>query len=258
AVFNFSMARFNQGVHSTVFKKAPAGLLYAGDPGFNGKTVVDNRYSQFAPRLGLAFDPKGDGKTSLRASFGMFYDLPNFMIASTPTTAPAFGNTLTANGPLNFADPFSTVAGGNPFPGTFGADAPFVQFGSFMAMEPNAKGTTVYSWNLSVQRQGGIAWLLTTNFMGNETAYFLGNPALNPAVIIPCPGGAVFTTCNTIATTNQRRVAYLANPQDGQYLGPVDQFTSGGTGSYNALLLSAQKRMNHGVSINANYTYSHC
>ena len=68
----------------------------------------------------------------------------------------------------------------------------------------------------------------------------------------------MFTTCNTTGNTNQRRLAYLLNPQQGQYLGPVDQFTSGGTASYHALLLSAQKRMSHGVSLNANYTYSHC
>jgi len=258
AVFNFSWDRFNRGIHSTVFRRAPAGLLYAGDPGFNGKTGVDNRYMQFAPRLGLAYDPKGDGKTSIRASFGVFYDFPNIMIASTPTTAPPFGNAVTPPGPLNFADPFSTVAGGNPFPGTFGPDAPFVQAGSFMAMEPNAKGTTVYSWNLSIQRQIAREWLVSTTYMGNETAHLWGTQQLNPAVIVPCAGGAVLTTCNTTVNTNQRRLAYLLNPQEGQFLGPVDQFTSGGTASYNALLLSTQKRMSHGVSFNANYTWSHC
>ena len=59
AVFTFDWTRFNQGVHSTVFKNAPAGLLYAGDPGFEGNTGVNKRYNQFAPRIGAAFDPKG-------------------------------------------------------------------------------------------------------------------------------------------------------------------------------------------------------
>ena len=258
AVYNFSWDRFNKGIRSTVFTKAPVGLLYAGDEGFTGKTGVKNRYGQFAPRLGLAFDPKGDGKTSIRASFGMFYDFPNIMIASTPTTAPPFGNTVQPPGPLSFADPYSTFAGGNPFPGTFDANARFVPFGSFMAMEPNAKGTTVYSWNLSLQRQVANAWLFSATYMGNETAHLWGTQQLNPAIIIPCPGGAVFTTCNTTANTNTRRRAYLLNPQEGQYLSYVDQFTSGGTASYNALLLSAQKKMTHGVSVNANYTWSHC
>jgi hypothetical protein len=127
-----------------------------------------------------------------------------------------------------------------------------------MAMEPNAKGTTVYSWNLSVQHQFGKDWLLTGTYMGSETAHIWGSQQLNPAVIVPCPGGAVFTSCNTTGNTNQRRLAYLANPDQGKYLGPVDQFNSGGTGSYHAMLLAAQKRLSHGMSVNANYTFSHC
>ena len=105
AVFNFSRDRFNNGVHSTVFKNAPAGLLYAGDPGFEGNTGVNKRYNQFAPRIGAAFDPKGDGKTSIRTSFGVAYDFPNVMIMSTPATAP-FASTVTVNGPVRFRDIF--------------------------------------------------------------------------------------------------------------------------------------------------------
>ncbi len=261
AVYNFNFDRFNQGVRSTVFKNAPAGLLYAGDPGFTGKTGVKNRYNQFAPRIGLAFDPRGDGRTSIRASFGMSYDFPNLMIMSTPATAPPFGNTVQPPGPLNFADPFSTVAGGNPFPGSFDSNAPFVQFGSFVAQQPDAKATTVYSWNLGLQRQIGSSWLVSATYVGNETAHLWVSEQLNPAVLVPgaltCPAG-VTTGCNSTTNTQQRRLAYLQNPREGQFLGYVDQFESGGTVSYNGLLLSLQERLSHGVSLNANYTWSHC
>lgn len=258
AVFNFSWDRFNQGVRSTVFRNAPVGLLYAGDPGFSGKQGVKNRYNQFAPRLGVAFDPKGDGKTSIRVAAGMFYDFPNVQIASTPTTAPPFGNAVTPAGPLNFADPYSTVAGGNPFPGSFGPDAPFIRNGNFQAMEPEGKATTVYSWNLSLQRQIGNDWLVAATYMGSQTIHILGTQQLNPAVIVPCAGGAALATCNTTANTNARRLATLAKPAEGQFLAFVDQFNSGGTGSYHGLLLSGQKRLSRGVSFNANYTWSHC
>ena len=50
----------------------------------------------------------------------------------------------------------------------------------------------------------------------------------------------------------------MSKPNEGQYLSYVDMFDSGGTSSYNALLLSAQKRLARGVSVNANYTWSHC
>jgi hypothetical protein len=258
AVYNFSLDNLRNGVHSTVFKNAPAGLLYAGDPGFEGKTGVGKRLAQFGPRIGLSFDPKGNGKTVIRAAAGIAYDYPNIQIMSTPTTAPPFGNTVQPPGPLPFADPYSVVPGGNPFPGTFGPDAPFVRYGSFMAQQPDAKGTTVYSWNVGIQHQFGDSWLLSASYLGTEMAHIWGTVQLNPGVIVPCAGGAALSTCNTSSNVNQRRIASLISPQDGQYLGYVDAYDSGGTGSYNGLLLAAQKRLSKGVSLSANYTWSHC
>jgi hypothetical protein len=266
AVFNFSRDRFNQGVHSTVFKNAPAGLLYAGDPGFEGNTGVGKRYDQFAPRVGLAFDPKGDGKTSIRTSFGVAYDFPNVMIMSTPATAPPFASTVTVNGPVKFDDPYANYTGGNPFPGNFtiGPNVPFVSFGSYVAQQPDAKGTTVLTWNFAVQHQFGKDWLVSATYLGTQTSHLWVSFQLNPATIIPgtlgtCPTG-VTTGCNSTANTNQRRIAYLRNPSltEGGLLGPVDQFESGGTASYNGMILSVQKRLSAGVSVNANYTWSHC
>jgi hypothetical protein len=262
AVYTFNFDRFNQGVHSQVFSKAPAGLLYAGDKGFIGKQGVENRYNQFGPRLGLAFDPRGDGKTVIRASAGISYDFPNIQIMSTPTTAPPFGNTVNPAGPLNFADPWANQPGGDPFTQPFGPNSPFVRFGSFMAQQPNAKATTVYSWNFAIQHQIAGSWLLSATYLGTETAHLWVSEQLNPAVLVPGPTtgpcGATASNCNGTANTNVRRLAYLRNPQDGQYLGFVDQFESGGTINYNGLILSAEKRLSHGVSLNANYTWSHC
>jgi Carboxypeptidase regulatory-like domain len=259
AVYNFSWDRFKAGIRSTVFKNAPLGLLYAGDPGFEGTTGVEKRFNQFAPRIGIAIDPKGDGKTSIRSSFGISYDFPNIQIMSTPTTAPPFGNALTGiQGPLNFGDPWSTVPGGNPFPGSFGPNATFILNGNYVPMDPHAKATTVYSWNLSLQRQIGASWLVSASYLGTHSIHIWGTEQLNPALIVPCPGGAPINTCNTTGNTNSRRLASLLNPAEGKYLSYIDMFDSGGTGSYHAMLLLAEKRLTRGVSLNANYTWSHC
>jgi hypothetical protein len=127
-----------------------------------------------------------------------------------------------------------------------------------MAQQPNAKATTVYSWNFAIQHQFGNDWVASATYMGNETIHIWGTKQLNPAVIVPCPGGAAVTTCNTVANTNSRRIAYLANPTQGQYLGPVDVFDDGGTGSYHAMLLAVQKRLSRGIFFSGNYTWSHC
>ena len=52
---------------------APAGLVYPGDPGVP-RGIVPTDKNNFAPRLAVAWDPFGDGKTSVRSAFGVFYD----------------------------------------------------------------------------------------------------------------------------------------------------------------------------------------
>ncbi|HEY3826547.1 MAG TPA: TonB-dependent receptor [Bryobacteraceae bacterium] len=263
AIYSFSLARLQAGVQSTVFQNAPPGLLYAGDPGFPGKSGINNRYDQFAPRLGLAWDPQGNGKTSLRASFGMSYDFPNVMIYSTEATAPPFGDQTTVPGPEPFATPFANQAGGNFFPVAFSANAPFTPGGTFVAVQPNMKATTVYSWNLALQRQLTANWFVSATYTGMETAHIWVSYQLNPGTLIPgapivasCP--ATSTTQNCTANLQVRRVVSQINPAIGKFLGPVDQFDSSGTSNYNALILLVHHTLAKHLSLDANYTWSHC
>ena len=54
ANYNFDYDRFRQGIYSTVFKNAPAGFYYNGDPGFPVPSGANKQWSHFAPRIGLA------------------------------------------------------------------------------------------------------------------------------------------------------------------------------------------------------------
>ena len=60
------------GVHSTVAPNAPVGLVFPGDPGI-GRGIIQRPTGNFAPRIGMAWDPFGDSKTSIRASGGIFW-----------------------------------------------------------------------------------------------------------------------------------------------------------------------------------------
>ena len=64
-------------------------------------------------------------------------------------------------------------------------------------------------------------------------------------------------TCSTAANLQARRKLSLENPAVGQYISNLDEFDDGGTQSYHGLLLSVQRR-GKGVTVNANYTWSHC
>jgi hypothetical protein len=265
AIYTFDFGRFNQGVRSTVFTKAPVGFLFPGDKGFVRESGMERRPWNFAPRVGLAWDPRGDGKMSIRASYGLSYDYVNAQFYINASNAPPWGSEIRIPGPISFDDPFSNSAGiSNIFPITFDANAPFSPFGPFAALKPDQQTTQLHSWNLSIQRQLTPAWFVSANYVGSETVHLWLTTQGNPGTIVPsslplgtCPPGVV-TGCNATTNLNQRRVLYLQNPAEGQYIGYMDQFDDGGTQQYHGLILSVQRRLSRGVSANFNYTWSHC
>jgi len=266
AILNVDVSRFLQGGKSTLFAKAPAGVIYGGDPGFS-KSGIDKRWGNTAPRVGIAWDPKGDGKMTIRASYGMFFDYPNGQTYINMTISPPFGDeTRTqAGGVRSLDNPWATTQGGNPFP-IFPdpKTAPFVPFGPFLSVSPGLKNTSVNSWNLTVQKQLGVPWVVTASYIGSETEHLLLTNALNPSqYTAACPVGLLPSAAGTFpaactGTVNQRRLLNVLRPSDGQFYGFVDAYNSGGTQSYQGMLLSIQRRLAKGVSLNANYTWSHC
>jgi hypothetical protein len=258
----FSMPRFQSGTTSTVFPQAPAGVYYGGDPGYPD-SGVNKRWQNIAPRAGLAWDPKGDGRMTVRASWGEFFDYPNGQTYINMTISPPFGDeTKTGFGGAHSLDnPWAAFPGGNPFPVSPNPkSALFVPFGPFLSIDPNKKNTAVNSWNLTVQKQIGAPWLVTASYIGSETAHLWLTNALNPSVLTSaCPVGTPppFPAACT-STLNQRRLLNLMNPAQGKFYGSVDGVNDGGTQSYNALMTSVQRRLAKGVSFNANYTWSHC
>jgi hypothetical protein len=251
-IYQFDQGRFNAGIKSSQFANAPAGLFYPGDPGFPDNTGMNKQWKDFAPRLGLAWDPKGDGKTSIRASYGIFYDLIPVQYHLNTETAPPFfvRNNLTSPAG-GLADPYLGQPGGNPFPITLTANSPFPTFATFNTFDFNSHTTYVEQWNLSIQHQIAQDWLLSVSYLGSQMVHLFTETELNPAI---CNPGAICTT----ATTNQRRKLVLQDPKNGVSYGFVDKWDDGGTGNYNGLLLSAQKRFSHGFTVGANYTWSHC
>jgi hypothetical protein len=97
--------------------------------------------------------------------------------------------------------------------------------------------------------------------VGTNIIHMWTGGALNPAVYIAgsCVLNGVPTNpCSTLGNIQARRVLNLANPREGQYYGTISGLDDGGTGNYHGMLLSAQRRAAKGLTVSANYTWSHC
>jgi hypothetical protein len=275
AVYNFDMGRFQQGVRSQVFRRAPVGLYFPGDPGFPTQAGMNRKLGNLAPRIGLAFDPTGSGKLSIRAGYGLAYDYINGQFYANTSVAPPWGSEIripgTAQQPVPLANPFNNASGiTNIFPVTFDQNAPFSPYGPFISLKYNQQTTAVHAWNLSVQRQFARDWLASITYVGNQTQHLWVSYQQNPGQFLgtgPCnlpvlsaSGSFVntnFANCTT-APLNSRRALSLQKPEEGRYLGFVDVYDDGGTQSYHGMILSLQKRLSKGVSTSVNYTWSHC
>ena len=273
-IANFSEDRYRAGLKTSVFKNAPVGFTYAGDPGFpggrcrsNGVCIgsgVDNRWATFSPRVGFAWDPRGDGRMSVRGSYALGYDLLSISFWATYITPPWTSSVIYAFPPGGFDDPWRGYPGGNPFPtGNINANTSFLPYGNYFVMPQDAKPTSRNSWNLSLQRQFGTDWLVSGTYLGSQTAHVWGNQELNPAVFLglgPCTlQGVAYSTCSTAGNRDVRRRLALQYPNiGGTTIAFLDRYEPTGTLSYNGLLLSLQRRAANGVTVGANYTWSHC
>ena len=245
---HFSQEQFSAGVRSTVFKNAPAGVIFEGDPGYPGHAVGEKYLASVAPRLAGIWDPRGDGRMTLRAAWGKFYDLPHIWNFLGFDRGTPFGTELVVNnGP--FDNPWVNTAGGNPFPIVANPDMTFPPNGGFVTFPLDMRPPYSNQWNVSLQRQVGAAWMLSANYISNRGHRLPIGDQLNPAVYSP---GA------TTATTSQRRALTLQNPAQGRFYGSITGVKPIGTSEYQGLLLSAQHRSSNGLFVSGNWTMSTC
>jgi len=265
AVYNFSLDNFRKGTKTTVFKNAPAGLIYPGDAGFPpGTTGLNKQWWNLSPRVGVAWDVNGNGRMAIRSAYGIAYDFPTAEYQLINANSPPFGNrSLVEDPPGGFDNPYAHL-GGDPHPILTSPDTQFVPFGAYGATAPDINSPRIQQWNVTFERQIGAVWQVQASYLGSHTDRLWNQVAINPGVfrgLGPCTlNGVAYPVCSTNANLNQRRVFSLSgeNPAAAALIGNMDMHTDIGTQSYRGLKLSFQRRAASGVSLNANYTVSRC
>ncbi len=171
-------------------------------------------------------------------------------------------------------DPWQGVPGGDPFPLQVSKTMSFVPFGAYLFRNPDLPPTYIQSWNLNVQREVMRDTLVSISYIGSHITHLqIANP-LNLAQFVPGNGDAngncflngastpykvaAGAACSTLANTQSRRALGFLRPQFANEIGQLAMIETGGNQHYNGVLLSFQRRFSHGVSINANHTFSHC
>jgi hypothetical protein len=218
-----------------------------------GNKVGNEDMKDFAPRVGVAWDPFGSGKTSLRSGFGYFYDTSLFgIIEQNIFSNPPFSNSIVISN-TNFENPGSVLpsVSAAPVVGQARAGAPW-------------KTPRTYHYNLDLQQQFVHGILFTAGYFGNVGRNLIGIFDLNQPQVGAYVGtaadasvGATTNPCGTghCVTSGTTPRLNALRPYKGYFgistIRPI--FNS----NYNSLQSTMTKRFRGNSSVGIAYTWSH-
>ena len=233
-----------------------------------GHTLYSNQFTNFEPRIGVAWDPFKRGKTSVRLGYGIFHDRAYGNLIGNLRDNPPFAQT--AAGVPNAALSTLSIADTLPTSNTIFNGAQF----SATLIDPNFKTPYSQNWNVGVQQQIAPNLVLEVNYVGVKgtrlTRVVDGNPpqpALVNQLLAYCvPGNAFNCDASTLQFNNLWTGAEAGVlPMDAVnnnafvyfgYPGAV-LFKSIGSSIYHGLQVNLQKRLSQGFQLQAAYTFSH-
>jgi hypothetical protein len=225
------------------------GVLLTSPQVGNSEFTKNNAIKLFSPRVGLAWDVFGDGRTSVRAGFGTYYSLIDdlaFLINSLP--------------PYNGAASYSNVSLPSILPIQPGVPPPAGTIYAPQGVQADAKTPTVEEWSLRIERQLTSNMALRVAYVGSfgYHGFVSVDPNSIPAQICSNPAGCVSggtpgTTKGSVPMGAQYiPIAGRPNPS----LSAAFFWYSEGNSSYNALQVDLTRRLTHHLEFRGNFTWA--
>jgi Carboxypeptidase regulatory-like domain/TonB-dependent Receptor Plug Domain len=226
-----------------------------------GRTIFSNpTYHNFEPRIGFAWDPFGDGKSSVRGGFGMFDVLPlTYELGQFATNAAPF----TENAAISQNSSQNALVQG---------DFPILAFNKLAAnaanglsfrvpyVEPHPKRNYVMQWNLAIQRELIPNLTVMLAYVGSRGVHMEQRaddinttlPTLTSAGYLfpgPAPTGV---TCGSTVTATTNPIYCPRSPNIGQ----MDTLQWSNDSFFHGMEVQVNKKMSHGFELGASYTWS--
>ncbi len=232
------------------------GIIVGGVNSPYGDAITRQDKKNFAPRLGVAWDPFKKGRTSVRAGYGIFYDsVAAGLIEDNVFNNPPFLGSAEFGGGVFLSNLSTLAASASTIPP------------SLWTTDPRWHTPYSQQWNLDVQQSVGRGWLFDVGYVGNKGTHLVGvidinqvGPGAALAAGIVVPGqilGCNATNSNfgSCSTSTAARLLNRIRPFVGY--GTIGQISPRFYSNYNSLQVSAEKRFTGNSTVNLFYTWSH-